>query len=62
MNLTDRTPIDWRLDSDPSIRWQVTRLSGARSAQNSLEGSDLREPKVTGSNHVRRHRSSSVHA
>ena len=25
MNDTDRTPIDWLLDSDPSIRWQVMR-------------------------------------
>ena len=38
MNETDRTPIDWLLDSDPSIRWQVMRdLTDARADEVAAE-------------------------
>jgi hypothetical protein len=38
MNVTGRTPIDWLLDSDPSIRWQVMRdLTDAPAEQVAAE-------------------------
>jgi hypothetical protein len=40
MKVTDRTPIHWLLDSDPSIRWQVMRdLTGASADEVTAERS-----------------------